>query len=210
MSLYKYMREQHLVEFLRRGSLKIGTLHEYRRMELYGPAIGDDSEGIQYTEFNMPGGGIVENDNSREAKFFRKMFTLGPSQQISFAPGAVLNMVTNSPDMFIYCASHAHDPAVMQQFGGECLEIVNPEGFFKAISHAIRHKAQFVANGPIKYVSRTTLYTHPHSHHPAFMKEVAYAYQNESRVIWAPKRTTVQPIFLTVPAAVKHCRRFKG
>ena len=45
MPLYKYIPKRYLDAFLNQGSLKIGTLYEYRQVEAYGNVIGDKTKG---------------------------------------------------------------------------------------------------------------------------------------------------------------------
>lgn len=212
--LYKYLPKKYLEAFVSRGSLKIGTLYEYRKTEQYGNVIGDKNEGLHKTELSLAGGGEIDlGIYSLEAEFFRRHI-LRPDQQatnvkIVLADGARLISHTNSPDLYIYCMSSKYDPKVMDQFGCDaCLEIVNPMGFFRAITHRIRHKARFDGFGPVRYMSKDTHYTRPHQIHPAIMKDPEFVYQNEWRAIWVPTKTLREPLFVDVPRAIGYCRPY--
>ena len=62
-----------MVSFFKNGSLKIGTLHEYRNEEELGSIIGDDKEGIHITELNSPSGREIDfSVNSPEAEYFKR------------------------------------------------------------------------------------------------------------------------------------------
>ncbi|MBQ0714438.1 MAG: hypothetical protein KBT56_04645, partial [Paraperlucidibaca sp.] len=83
MRLFKYLPKEYLKAFFRTGSLKLGTLYEYRKVEVYGTVIGDQDEGLHKTELFLPGGGEIELASaSPEADFFRK-HVLRPDQQDS-------------------------------------------------------------------------------------------------------------------------------
>ena len=62
--LYKYLPKSYLEAFLTRGSLKIGTLNDYRKTEAYGDVIEDKDEGLHKPELFLPGGS-VRNQNTR-------------------------------------------------------------------------------------------------------------------------------------------------
>lgn len=94
--LYKYLPKKYLEAFLRHGSLKIGTLYEYRRTEDYGDVVGDKNEGLHKTELALAGGGEIDLvTSSPEAEYFRT-HVLRPDQhhlkpKIIMADGARLS-----------------------------------------------------------------------------------------------------------------------
>lgn len=212
--LFKYLPKRYLDAFLTCGSLKIGTLYEYRRTEAYGEVIGDKDEGLHKTELFLPGGGEIDlASNSPEAEYFRK-YVLRPDQQdskvkIILEDGARLVAHSNSQDLYIYCVTSEYSSSVMKEFGCDaCLEIVRPTEFFQAISRKIRHKAKFNGLGEIEYMDKTAHYTQPHTIHPAAMKDEKYEYQKEWRAIWVPEKAPRQPLFINVPRAIRHCRPY--
>lgn len=212
MHLFKYMKKTFLDAFFRHGRLKIGTLYEYRKVEQYGEVIGDKNEGLHKTELSLVGGGEIDlASDTPEANFFKK-HVLRPDQQdtkvkIVLEEGARLIAHSHSPDLYIYCMSSEYNPDVMRQFGCEvCMEIIDPEAFFRAISHRIRHQGRFDGYGAVQYMSKDTHYTRPHHVHPAIMKDVEFAFQREWRAIWIPHKSPRQPLFINVPKAVRYCR----
>ena len=42
---YKYLKDEHLKSFMDVGTLRVGTLYEYRDVESHGDQIGDQKEG---------------------------------------------------------------------------------------------------------------------------------------------------------------------
>ena len=212
MPLFKYLPKRFLDAFLARGSLRIGTLYEYRKVEQYGTVIGDADEGRHKTELSLAGGGVVDLATSTpEAEFFRQ-HVLRPDQQhhrtkIVLADGARLVSHTNSQDLYIFCVSAEYRPDVMREFGCDsCLEILHPQEFFQAVSRRIRHKGTFEGLAAVTYASKHTHYLRPHRVHPALMKEERYANQHEWRAIWTPTRPPRQPLLINVPRAIRHCR----
>jgi len=212
MKLYKYLPRKYLKAFFQSGSLKVGTLYEYRDIEKYGHVIGDKDEGFHKTEFSLAGGGEFDlQDGSVEANFFREHI-LRPDQmnlqvKIKLVDGVKIISESRSPDLYVYCVSSEFNADAMEQFGCDsCLEIVNPAGFFRAISHKIRHKGTLDGLHEIQYLGKETHYTQPHQHHPSVMKDPEFRYQKEWRAIWNPIKIPRGPLFLNVPKAIQHCR----
>jgi hypothetical protein len=214
--LFKYLPKKYLEAFLDRGSLKIGTLYEYRKTETYGNVIGDNNEGLHKTELFLPGGGEIDlASDTPEAEYFRQ-HVLRPDQRdakvkLILEDGARFIAHSNSEDLYIYCLTSEYSPAVMREFGCDaCLEIFRPQEFFEVISRKIRHKAKFNGLGRIQYINKTTHYKQPHMIHPAAMKDLEYEYQKEWRAIWIPNKFQCQPLFINVPKAIRHCRPFEA
>jgi hypothetical protein len=214
MALYKYMMKEHLRAFMARGSLKIGTLYEYRETENYGPVIGDAQEGNQTTAFEIPSGGTVNlMDDSPEAVFLREYFPgingARRDMHIEFEEGCEFHFNNASPNLFIYCTTSRFDADVMKEFGYDaCLEIVNTGKFLQEVTRKIRHHGSFNEQLRIVYAERTTTWKKPHLEHPATMKALEYSYQNEVRAIWTPIKVGCEPLFVDVPRAVKYCRPY--
>ena len=201
--------------FFKRGSIKIGTLYEYRNEEELGNVVGDDLEGVHITELHSPEGRKINLvDNSPESNYFRKHI-LRPDQQASnvkiiMEAGASLIAHTNSPDSYIYCLTSNYDEKVMKEFECDrCIEIFDPQKFFKAISKVIRHKGTFDGVHEISYGSKTTDHLNPHEIYPALLKAQKYANQSEIRAIWTPKKKLRGSLFVNVPKAVKYCREYR-
>lgn len=214
MALYKYLKKEHLDSFLTNGSIKIGSLYEYREVEKYGSVIGDNSEGTYQTELSKAG--TYEIDLGRaspESNFFRQHILRNDQQdssiKIVMEDGAKIIASTHSPNLYIYCVTSKYDPDVMREFGCDsCLEINRPDIFFKAISKKIRHKAEFESVVNIIYGSKNTHYMQPHNVHPAIKKGLEYKYQNEVRAIWTPKKEINSPLYIEAPKAIRACNIF--
>ncbi len=212
MTLFKYLPKKYLEAFFIRGSVRIGTLYEYRKTEQYGEVVGDQDEGFEHTEMTFASGAQVDlSENSAEADFVRQHI-LRPDQQhaslkIDFEKGAGFIVQSSSPDFHIYCTTTEYDLAVMKQFGCDsCMEIVDPQAFFRAISRRVRHRSRFEVAASVHYMNKTTHYKKPHQVPGVLMKDEAYWYQNEFRTVWRPARTKCEPILIDVPRAIRYCR----
>ena len=212
MSLFKYMPKRYLEAYMAKGSLKIGTLYEYRQVEKYGHVIGDKNEGLHKTELFLPNGGEIQSTSNTPEGIFIRQHLLNPEQQdmnfrMILEKGARIIAESHSQDLFVYCITSEFNPEVMKEFGCDsCLEITRPEEFFHAISRKIRHTAKFEGCFSITYASKLTHYSKPHEIHPATMKDTEYEYQKECRAIWIPHKASCNPIFVDVPRAIRFCR----
>ncbi len=215
MSLYKYLPKKYFEDFFGRGSLKIGTLYEYRNTEQYGSVIGDLDEGVRKTELNLNKGAEIDlGSKTSEAEFVRNVLK-APIQQSSnmkivcLVDGYNLISEEHSPDLYIYCMTGDYDENVMRQFGCDsCIEIVKPIEFFDEISHRIRHMGKFYGVIPIQYMSKKVPYTNPNLVHPALFKDSIFGYQAEFRAIWTTTKTSPKPLFIDVPRAIRYCRPY--
>lgn len=212
MALYKYMKKAHLNSFLSKGSLKIGTLYEYRAQEALGGAVGDRHEGMRFTWFSLPTHQTLDmSKDTPESRFFGSIFpnAIGRDIKISFLPDCGLNYVEQDPECFVYCVTNEFSVTAMEEFGYDaCLEIVQPDGFFKAISRAIRHHADYLTCERVHYRNRQLNFPQVHHIPPCLIKGSDYAYQNEVRAIWQTRKKLVKPLFIDVPTAIKYCRPF--
>ncbi|HBC3454388.1 TPA: hypothetical protein KDY47_003241 [Vibrio parahaemolyticus] len=212
MTLYKYVKKEHLDAFFTKGSVKIGSLYEYRKEEQYGTVIGDKEEGYYETELSKSGTYEINlGDNSPESTFIRQYLSR-PGQKnvdkkIIMSDGATFTVGTHSQDLYIYCVTNEFNRQVMEDFGCDsCIEIHNPEVFFKALSRKIRHKADFDIVTGITYGNKHTHYTSPHNIHPALKKSSNFASQKEVRAIWIPRKEIKAPLFFDAPKAIRACR----
>lgn len=163
-TIYKYMAKRYVDAFFRTGSLKIGTLHEYRDAGKLGPSIGDDMEGKKITTFHTPTGASINlSEDTPQARFLRGLpgfeGAVFGNITVELDAGVEFRHLEDANNMFIFCATEQHSVNLMNEFGGAGFEIVHPQGFFKAISHVIRYTAEFEVHAPIRYRSRESDWT---------------------------------------------------
>ncbi len=212
MALFKYIKKEHLDAFFSKGSLKIGSLYEYRKVEQYGDVVGDIKEGINETVFERPETYEIDlSDQSPESNFFRERFDIkGPGIKILMPAGSKIISRDHSPDFYIYCVTTEFSIDAMNAFGCDsCIEIINPELFLHSISKKIRHKASFEGGAPVTYCNKVTNYSSPPPAHPALMKSIEYSYQKEFRWLWRPNKEIKSPIYIDVPKSVRACRIYR-
>ncbi len=192
--IFKYMKLKHAIALLDEGIVRIGTLHEYREIERYGPEVGDHEEGKK-TAFLSAEHRIVIDllSDSAPAIFARKIlkgwdrFPAGSQIIISMEQGSRLHLTAESPDLYIFCASTEYSLAMMREFRCDaCLRIERPQEFFEGLSEAFLEYGTFEIGAEILYGPRERRFESQVDLHPALLKDERYAYQCEFRAVWLP------------------------
>jgi len=211
--LYKYLRREHADSFFARGTIRIGTLQEFRRVEEHGNAVGDVDEGQHHTVFSFQGGGNIDlSEDSPAAEYIRKQILgIGDKRaNVTMALHQDTRIIHRgqSKNYYIYCLTAHFNEASMREFGYNSAIVVHqPEDFLIAISRRIRHRGTPVYFGPVVYKDKITGWNKPHDVHPALLKSPNYAYQHEWRALWDPIGSNSRPIFVNVPEAIRYCAR---
>lgn len=199
--LYKYLKKNHANLLLKKGSFRLGTLYEYRDEESYGQVIGDASEGtrLAYEEIDH----VTRENQSKFSKQFVNLEAEGSGMS-----NLTLQVEQHSPDCYIYCTAEEFDKNALSDFGYDtCVVIEDPNRFFAALSHTIRHKAKFEGIFHCQYMLREVHYTSDIP--PAIIKDPKYQNQKEVRGVWSPtKQQVVEPIYLTSKKAARYCKLF--
>lgn len=204
------------MSLLETGTVRIGTLHEYRNIELHGTEVGDHGEGTKQTI-------CIDSAHSPEDIANHPVL----SSFIRAEPGATIN-ISNvqfrlqeiSSDYYVYSMSEAYDPDIAKNLDCDaCIIIKQPLLFLSSIDKCLRGiaklKNEFLLER-CQYASRTQLFSGQHrifpniahQSHPALIKENKYYYQREIRAIWEPIDTGIQPMILTCPDIAEYCEPF--
>lgn len=201
--LFKYMQRQHADRLLREGVLRIGTLFEYRNIESHGNHIGDAHEGSKGAVLEVDH--LVARSKADLPEFVRDRMSVGPGTVV-FKNSTFL-VTEDSPNFFIFSCSAEYDPAAMRSMGYDaCVKITDPDTFFRAVCHSMRHRGEYQGRFSCVYMER---FLHPdkqHGIHPALIKGPVYAQQREYRAIWRPFSNNPQPVIITCRKAARYCK----
>lgn len=202
--LFKYMKGRHAENFLRHGTLRIGTLYEYRDTEKHGAVIGDAHEGTKslYTE--------VKGRHTKKTAppIVGKFLELGENSTIE---DCVFVNQMDSPDCYIFCGTEEYSSAVMAEFDATvCLAIEDVRGFYgvlsKSLIRATGNAAFFRGAYRCSYIDRNVKHDEDHGLPGALIKEPKYSNQKEIRAIWEPAvPQAVSPIIISCPEARQFC-----
>ena len=135
MHLFKYLEPTWADRMVYDGSVRVGTLYDFRRIESLGAERGDGAEGVRISLTDGRAGTIEGKDLPW---FVRESLQIPPGVKFQFAEGAVLKVHQNAADAYVFCTCKNFDKTLMQRFGGACVEITDTEQYFRAITIGAR------------------------------------------------------------------------
>lgn len=191
MKLYRYAAQRYTDSLMNMGSLRVGTLHDYRRME-HKKGIGDAEEGkkvIVHEIFDLNEQNI-KTEHARANELFKLLKIEGGGR---VRIGKVnIKKTYDHPDCFVLCLSHQRSKSVMSSLDGtdSCLELGAFLPFLNTLSGVLNENVpleSFIV-GHVTYQSREEIWNgKDFGVHPAFVKGMEYKKQAEVRIIWEPK-----------------------
>lgn len=197
---------------LKHGSVRIGTLFDWRKAKKYGELAGDEEEGYTriggnaiFYDWRFVGSLIVDssvNDQSAEGE-----------RRVHFQ-----NHAFHSHNVFMISTSmtyaHENHKLWFEKEGYDaCYRIHSARLFFRAITRALSGIADPVCAGPVHYYdSSKSNHMFEGTFHPALVKRAefgsqSFGSQSEYRAIWAPrdKAIDIEPIVLSATEARRYC-----
>ncbi len=206
---YKYLEPEVAEKFLNDGSVRIGTLFDFRGRE-HGSWRGDAGEGI------LRGCGTVSFELSKNTGVPEGLRGVLAPVRASNArmrfTDCHFDITSSSPDYYIFCVSkrkwrdhHAR--------GMACIEIFNFPEFAGRISMALQ-RAVGANVYPLCYMSvqyRDRISDLANAERgqelAAIVKPKRYAWQAEARLLWQPRNTPISPVVLTCDSLREYCKR---
>ncbi|MDI6536368.1 hypothetical protein QMA77_05375 [Pantoea ananatis] len=215
MPLYKFISKKYHDEFFRSGSLRLGTIHDFKDIIKHNLGRGDTNEGRHYLsrDFNE----MQSFKNVSSEPILRELFDFPDNVTLDIGMLTILSERV-SADGFIFCSSGVFDLEIFKRWNADypeidyCYEISEPEGFFEKITNKIKSSAFFIGANYIDYAPDPIPYDSKSAGvYPAFTKEEKeFSWQREHRVMWAPLGPClmIKPWVIEVPEARKFCRPF--
>ena len=133
--LYRFMTRVHARSLVREGKIRLGTLHDFRRIEEYGDERGDAGEGtvVLHTSEDFELG-----DGSPEDTFVRGTVFTEQSKGASFQN--IRFRASIDANFYVCCFCNKLDPNAMHDFGPVAIKILQPEKFVKEIARELWKK----------------------------------------------------------------------
>ena len=212
--LYKYSELRWARALVREGSMKVGTLSEYRSKEGRDQERGDEHEGELTLQSRA--GWHVYGGKKLPPPLRNPNIHIEPGALVVEGQGAV-TIHSRIPDLFVYCTSEAYDLNIGRAFAnGEpmgCVRINQPESFFLALDAALRKevKARGMALSEPKWdrcVYEARLHDWEREALPAIwrLKPTRFQPQREVRVCWQPNpMQRLEARVFKVPAIIPYC-----
>lgn len=209
--LYKYTAPEYAENIVKYGDIWIGTLHDYRREEQLGDAVGDRDEGrltrtLALKHYDSTG-------NHPDDRFVRGMLS-GVIGGISLdnvqAENINFRQNINFSDCYIYSTtkSRNYNDKKLRSFGNACILIHNPKLFFGVITGALMEKTLGYSPWyPVVYGNRESHYRNSSPTDAAFTKPRSYQWQGEVRTVWPPRPDSYSlvPHLIRVPEVKNAC-----
>jgi hypothetical protein len=217
-TLYRYAARPFSKQLLIMGGLRVGTLHDFRRIE-HQQGIADPQEGkknISHTARHL------EHKNGRwtgapadleafEGLGMKPKFQIGPNATVTMTNSTFVQTFDH-PDCFVLCMSERRSKETMEQFGGadSCVEIVNIPAFFDLLTATLNSLEGVAFQGVhrVTYKTRSEQWRkRDQAANPALIKEPSFAPQCEARAVWMPRRGgRIEPLVLGDYRLGRYCR----
>ena len=179
-SLFKFIPRRWGEALLRRGAVRITTLHECRRIEAAGPGRADPGENTKHavhyvhgsylrpdTHPPPPARGVVLSQCYVYGSYdgpdipsglVDQTFGPGMARQV-YASQSMFDSRYDGPDMFVFCTTSFPSRCLQSRWrspdGDDVwIEIFNPPAFFHALGQATRHLGQLRGVHRVQYGPR--------------------------------------------------------
>jgi hypothetical protein len=215
MPLFKYSQKKYAAGLLNLGSIRIGTLHDYRRVE-HVRGVADPTEGTKTIDANFVADIRTTETDDREA--FRQFSGITVTESISVSPSVKMKGGQTSADLFLLCFSSELSLSVLHQFDGAdaCVEIVNIDGFLREVTAVLNsytpvtfsglHEVSYKGRNEMRAIAKLSELGELGTN-PALLKESRFQNQKEVRAVWTPRNPdSIKPVNLVVPASIRFVR----
>lgn len=223
-SLYRYSAKKWNNALIERGSIRIGTLRDFRKSE-HKPGISDPFEGTKTLRHEIddwqfgneiPGFPSYHRRASELVGSVRFDSSQNGETHSGSISGVTIQRSFEAPNSFIYCTSNRLHKGVMSQFEGadSCVEIYNLQGFYECLTIAINKRVPVEWGGlrDVRYASRTEICNGQDlGISPIWLKGDDFVEQYEARAVWHPVNPE-QPIdwfAMEIPELSRFCRKIK-
>lgn len=210
--MYRYSREEFSQKLIEIGSIRVGTLHDFRRTE-HKAGIADPQEGKKLVTHHIPFA-VMDNHDSfhgRAAKEFRA-FDLEGSGPGNIFVNCGMGRQFDESDCFILCFSSRKSKDVMSEFEGanSCVKITDHKSFLKQVTNSLmaHTPVNFCGFYKVKYGPRKEAWNGSNwGANPAVIKEIEFSNQFEYRAIWQPSFSqTISPLIIENEHLTEFCQ----
>lgn len=210
--MFKYLSPNFAADLVERGSLRVGTLHDFRRVEL-GDVQGDPQEGMLDATMRVPDGTYPSH---RLPGQLSGLFAASAPGSWTFE-NITVRRPLSVPDVWIYCVSgeYSEDMLNRKEYGA-CVRITSTQDFFMALGRAMYaagYKFRLHAVAHCEYMEREYDFENPSPNFPPdpiMVKPERFSYQREVRFWWVPRQHPIAPFNILVPELREFCELVPG
>lgn len=210
--VYRYAESKWNDALVTSGSIRVGTLHDYRGVE-HKAGISDPYEGMKSVSHHIES--YMAGRDSSMGLDARAVETYG---MFNLAPGASLNDVImiwpfDEPNCFIHCSSSDYSLGALNSLEGadSCVVIEDILEFYRAVTRALNdfYPVELVRVSKVFYQNRHEAWNGVDwGKHPALVKDKSFYPQREVRALWqCADQRPIKPQPLIVPELIKLCRK---
>lgn len=211
--LYRYSSQKYNKLLLEKGSVRIGTLYDYRSEE-HVSGISDRREGTKTIYHGFLNWRLSEEVPGQPSKDFKALVAMGiinPDNPIGGVSNLVIEREFSDRNCYIHCTSMVLGRHVMEQFeGADSCVMISPKRFYRNLTRAINRiiEVEPPIHIIVDYQPREQCFAEDDMGlSGTSIKDPSYAGQYEFRTIWYPKsETELKPIILAEPSLVHYCR----
>ena len=184
--LFKYCRREHMESMLDHGSVKLGSLSEYRAHE--GQMVGDPREGTKVIA------GYISEIRPETAHLFPRLREAGLHFHGLSERIQVENCTMTAPDQLVLSMASMYSRDAHQRWRDSegydaCYRIDDPSSFLEAITAVIVGEFKRGQVGLVTYADIEDITVREPGDDPAFVKRTGdFADQAEFRATWYPRQ----------------------
>ena len=206
--VYKYLSPEFAQLFVEKGSVRIGTLDEYRQREQAGDIRADAGEGTRTTTSApfpvryVNGSHVHQRLKEHGICVKGGVFTNGENAYVH---------EQRHPNCYLYCVSEIYSDQLKERFGGACVAISEGIRFFDLLKACLASRLPLHGVTVQESVVDRCLYDerrHPYydqpRKHTCFLKPPRFADEAEIRALWVVNSQDIQGIVEEIPELTPH------
>lgn len=211
LQVFKFCKSKDMKSLVERGSVRIGTLFDWRKQEKYGEMAADQSEGITQTPFNII---FYDHRFINAMQIDSRVWVDGdkPSQIRHFK-----NEVLRTPNLYTFSTSATYSEEIHKKwFESEgydaCYRINSTRLFSKAISRRLASSTLLLFEPVLYFDELQTNQELNGTFHPAMLKKInTFGGQHEVRGLWQSHDTNspIEPVVIGESDAWKYCEEYR-
>lgn len=205
---FKHMRAEHAAAALNTGTVRVGSLFDFRHTERFVHGIGDAAEGYRIDEYPKD----VAFTDENQPDWSKRSFKLAPGASLKIQSYGIRHKIT-SDNYWIFSLSESMDAAIGRRMCPEydaCIEVIDVRSFLACVSAALPAGVRFEGLFRCIYEPRSQDGDTRARVHPALLKNREYEYQQEIRAVWwTSNQQSMEPTNVTHLALGSFCRRIR-
>ena len=132
--MFKYSERKFIQALLSMGSVRVGTLYDFRRTE-HAQGVSDPQEGKKIVKHELGEHFHVSGSEDPNFKTLSNFLNIDRMRDVNFYNCAV-SKEFDHPNLFIFCTSKVRSRTTMREFekAEACVEIIDTQGFYDELT----------------------------------------------------------------------------